>query len=238
MYPQPSTALDGNPQSFWFVHRVNGRQNVCAMTGYSFLANVQAAIREQLTASGPLPSIGGTISAADIPSIEEGSASGWDEPTLRGLYALIQRYRRPRTELSRVEADVRAGAGRPLSPATTQLALWVAYYSHALRDVTRDGVTTTEDVYGRGTPEDVSFGPGTTQPITGVSPPFPTDSVVTTDPTCVPLSITIPTESPISVTSSYIPNAFLVLAVVAVAVVGVSVVTRKAPRIIDMRKVR
>ena len=226
------------------------QQDVCGTNGYSLLANVQAAIREQLAASGPLPSIGGTIRADQITSIQtpfyaEGgvvvlpqSTAGWDTLTLRGLYALAQKYHASRSTLAAIEADSRLTAGRPISPTTTQYAIWLTYYSRGVRDVTRDGVTTTTNVFGLGSPSIVALAtsPRTIYPLFGVMPPAPTDRVVDTELICAPPAIAVPTESPIVVTTSFTPNVPLILAVLAVAAVGVGILTNRVPVVLQLRR--
>lgn len=249
-YPQQSSALDGTPRSFWFVRTVGGRQTVCGTNGYSLLSSVQAAIQRQLAASGPLPSFGGQIRARDIANIAtpvygEGtgesqtaydvptpqSTRGWDVVTLRGLYALGQRYHAPRSTLAQIEADARLPAGRTLSPQTVQYAIWIAYLSEAT------DLNTGNMVYGRGSPTEVAFAasPPTIMPVVGVMPPFPTDGVVDIEPVCTPPSVVVPTESPIVIATSFSPNLLLIAAVLAGAAVGVSIITKKAPRLEQIR---
>jgi hypothetical protein len=247
-FPAQSTALSGEPRSFWFVHMENG-QNVCGTNGYSFLAHVQGAIREQLAASGPLPSFGGSIRSEDIASIDTPvfgeynvilqpqSNRGWDVITLRGLYALARRYNVSRQALAQVEADSHLPVGRPLSPQTIQLAAWIAYYSHADETVRApDGTLTTRDRWGVGSPSQVAFAthPPTIYPTMGM-PPLPTDGVVDSGPVCFPPSVAVPTESPIVITTSFTPNVPLIVATLAAAVIGAAILTKRAPLLVQIR---
>ncbi len=246
-HPAQSTALDGAQRSFWFVHNVDGRQIVCGTNGYSLLANVQAAIREQLASSGPLSSIGGTIRAEEIPSIQTPyygdvplpqSFSGWDTTTLRGLYALAQRYRASRSTLAAIEADSRLPSGSSLSAATIQYAIWLTYYSRGVRDVTQpDGTVVTTSVFGLGSPAQVALAtsPRTIYPVKGVNPPVPSDGVVDTQLICAPPAVAVPTESPITVTTTFTPNVPLIVAVLAATALGAVILTKRAPRLVQIR---
>ena len=227
------------------------QQDVCGTNGYSLLSNVQAAIQQQLAASGPLSSIGGTIRARDIANIAtpvygEGdplvaydvptpiSNRGWDAITLRGLYALAQRYRAPRSVLSAIEADIRAPSGQPLSPQTVQYAIWLTYYSTGVDQASGN------PVYGRGSVNVVGLAtsPRTIYPLKDVPPTIPTDRVVDTVLICAPPAIAVPTESPIVVTTSFTPNVPLILAVLAVAAVGVGILTNRVPVVLQLRRGR
>lgn len=234
MYPGQSDWNSGNLGSAWYGHADLGVQKVCSTTGLNFLADLQYQLQTRLTASGTLQSFAGPVSASDVqivdwnPTTGVVTGPGWNSQLLKALYAVAKRDGAPIAYLSAVQRDA-TQQNAQISPATLQLALWVTYYN------TGNVQGGAQQVYGLGSPDDVRIPVGAYLPIVGTRPLVPTNLVRTSGADCVTGTVPIATAPPI-VAPSFVQYApWLVFAVFVVGALGAAIMTRKTPKMVDIR---
>lgn len=219
----------------WLHHQAGQPVRTCRSDGYSFLRTLQSELRiilappspEQPWSVGPLPSVSGVVSEIDI-----AAGAGWNVGTLRALYAVCRRYssKVPAAMLSSISSDIgRVASRQPLSASTTAAALWIAYHSTGFR---RTGTGPEVQVHDAGSPTEISFEANTVFPVAGTTPPLPTNGIENSL-VCVVGGVVVP--PPVAVAGVFERSVPLLVAMLAIGVLAVSLATKDAPKMVDIR---
>jgi len=204
-----------------YYYRGRGAQRtVCRSTGYSLLTNVQAnAVQAARDNGGSLPTAGGQTLSADQMRVIDGAnvaaGPGWDDLTLRMLYAFVL-YSGATAWLPAIAADLLRRNG-PLSERTMKAAVWVA------------GAPTNDAGLriGEGSPDNIVFEANTIFPTYGQIPPLPANRTVQLGSgDCSPISEGSSASDPITTTATFGASPLLIIALIGVTVIAIGAATR------------
>ncbi len=229
----PSTFNSSVLGSAYYYRGRGAARTVCRSTGFSLLFSLQSTVFELLQelGVGMLPSAGGstiTIDQLGVINVASPSAGpGWDDTTLRALYAFVQfSSQQPAANrtaiaayLPSISADILRRSGN-LSERTMRAAVW-AVDSRSFNDV-------GERVYGIGSPDNVSFDSGATFPVYGQIPPVPSNGTAVAGPgDCFPIAEGEVARDPVTTTATFGVDVGLLLFVLAAGVIGIATTTRE-----------
>lgn len=224
--------------SAYYYRGSGANRRVCRSAGFNLLFSVQSATLALLQDVGDLPSAGGTTLSADQMQVINGdnpaAGPGWNELTLRALYAYVL-FSSSRSQSTRaaiaaylpsIAQDLltgRGASGRPLSQRTMQAAMWM---------LDSTGFTPEGDrVYGIGSPDSISFQAGTVFPTFGQIPPLPTNwtpgvtfGVGPGD--CSPIAEGASANDPVTATATFGASTWLIIALVSATVIAIGAATR------------
>lgn len=210
----PSTFNSPTIGSAYFYRRRAGQRIVCRSTGFELLYSLQVTLRTALEVLG-LPFE--QVAVIDLSNPTAGP--GWDDATLRALYSYVGRTNR--SYLPAIAADLLSHG--QLSERTMKAAMWT---------LDSQGVDSSgNDIYGFGSPDEISFDAGTVFPMYEQIPPMPQNRTVEANAGgCTPIAEGEIAGDPVSTTTMLGVSPWLVLAVVAAGVWGISEATKAEPR--------
>ncbi len=225
----PSTFSSPIVGSAYYYRGRGTARTVCRSTGFSLLSSVQATVLELLQDVGTLPSAGGVSVTADQIGVIDGSNAaagpGWDDMTLRGIYAFVAYSARGRSAvapyLSAIAADIMRRGGL-LSERTMKAAMWVLS-SRGFNDA-------GDRTYGLGSPDDVEFGADTAFPAYGEIPPAPANHTLLSGAgDCTPIAEGQSAGDPITATATFGASTLLLIVAIAAGVFGIANATKAEP---------
>ncbi len=150
-------------------------------------------------------------------------ANGWDDVTLRALYAFVQfsahqsvTYRSSiQAYLSPIAADILRRSG-PLSERTMKAVAWISNSIGYTPDSRR--------VYGVSSPDAISFDANTVFPSYGEVPPRSSNGSVSVD--CTAIAEGASATDPITTTATFGASPLLIIALIGVTVIAIARATR------------